>query len=270
MLVGSSARCWLLLVCLAVLCAAALAENVTIQSTASEIAYSPPACNTTAASCESAWYVAISPDDPTALVTSTSGPTNGSAALVPQLFLTFTGTALYIRTSNASTAVVNVSLATHNPDFAITATVDTAETANGLITVVGLPSDRPTTLTMMFVPSLTATTLDVSNITIVTTGNECVSVFHLLVCSGLNALWSRSSPFSSSPLPSSTAIPTFSPVVSPATSSQASSKQTHDDIIAEVLGAVLGVVVCLFAAVGLLFWKKRRRKQVYPPQTPGD
>lgn len=122
--------------------------------------------------------VVASPDDPSAVVTSTSGPTNGSAALVPQLFLTFTGTTLYIRTSSASTAIVNVSLATQDPDFAITSRVDTA-TANGLITVVGLPSDRATTLTMKYVASEAETRLDVSNITIVTTGNECVAMMHL-------------------------------------------------------------------------------------------
>ena len=118
--------------------------------------------------------VVPSPDDPSAVITSTSGPTNGSAALVPQLFLTFTGTTLYIRTSSASTALVNVSLATQDPDFAITARVDTAA-AGGLITVVGLPSDRATTLSMTYVASQAETRLDVSNITIVTTSNECVA-----------------------------------------------------------------------------------------------
>lgn len=123
--------------------------------------------------------VVSSPDDPSALVTSTNGPTNGSAALVPQLFLTFTGTTLYIRTSSASTAIVNVSLATHDPDFAITSRVNTA-TANGLITVVGLPSDRATTLTMKYVASEAETRLDISNITIITTSNECVVMPYLL------------------------------------------------------------------------------------------
>ncbi|KAH9832514.1 uncharacterized protein C8Q71DRAFT_256675 [Rhodofomes roseus] len=255
MLVGPPARCWLL-VCTTVVLSlrvAVRAENVTIQSTAPEIVYSPPACNASTSSCDSAWQVLASPDNSSALVTSTSGPTNGSAALVPQLFLTFTGSTLYIRTSTASTALVNVSLATHDPAFAITARVDTAA-AGGLITVVDLPSDRATTLTVSFVPSDDATLLEIANFTIVTTGND--------------------SPFSSSPLPSTTAIPTFSPIISPAATSQATSKQTRDDIIAEVLGAVLGVALCLFAAAGFLFWRKRRRKQLRTrsPQTrtPGD
>ncbi|TFY50687.1 hypothetical protein EVJ58_g10932 [Rhodofomes roseus] len=229
MLVGPPARCWLL-VCTTVVLSlrvAVRAENVTIQSTAPEIVYSPPACNASTSSCDSAWQVLASPDNSSALVTSTSGPTNGSAALVPQLFLTFTGSTLYIRTSTASTALVNVSLATHDPAFAITARVDTAA-AGGLITVVDLPSDRATTLTVSFVPSDDATLLEIANFTIVTT----------------------------------------------AATSQATSKQTRDNIIAEVLGAVLGVALCLFAAAGFLFWRKRRRKQLRTrsPQTrtPGD
>lgn len=125
--------------------------------------------------------VVPSPNDPSAVVTSTNGPTNGSAALVPQLFLTFTGTTLYIRTSTASTAFVNVSLATHDPDFAITSRVDTAA-AGGLITVVGLPSDRATTLTMKYVASGAETILDVANITIVTTNDKCVPMPSALTC----------------------------------------------------------------------------------------
>ncbi|EPT02922.1 hypothetical protein FOMPIDRAFT_1058906 [Fomitopsis schrenkii] len=249
MLLGPPARCWLLLSSFAAYLLAVAAEDVTIQSTAPEIVYSPPACNVTVSTCQSAWQVVTSPDDPSAVVTSTNGPTNRSAALIPQLFLTFTGTTLYIRTSTASTAIVNVSLATQDPDFAITARVDTA-TASGLITVVGLPSDRATTLTMKYIASDAETRLDVSNITIVTTSND--------------------SPFSSSPLPSSTTIPTFSPVISPATTAPASHKQSRADIIAEVLGSVLGAVLCLFAAIAIMFWRKRRKQGHNTSRTPGD
>ncbi|KZT68714.1 hypothetical protein DAEQUDRAFT_317870 [Daedalea quercina L-15889] len=242
MLLGPPMRCWLLFLLFTLFRATVVAGNVTIQSTAPEIVYSPPACNATASTCQSAWQIVPSLDDPDVLVTTTSGPTNGSAALVPQLFLTFTGTTLYIRTSSASTAVTNVSLATQYPDFAITSRVDTA-TANGLITVVGLPSDRATTLTMTYVASEAETRLEISNITIVTTSNA--------------------SPFSSSPLPSSTTIPTFSPAISPAMTAY-TSKQTRDDIVAEVLGAILGVVLCLFVVAGLVFWRKRRKTMAAP------
>lgn len=57
MLLGSPARCWLLLSSFAAFLSAAIAEDVIIQSTAPEIVYSPPACNASVSTCQSAWCV---------------------------------------------------------------------------------------------------------------------------------------------------------------------------------------------------------------------
>ncbi|EED83793.1 predicted protein [Postia placenta Mad-698-R] len=143
------------------LAAACAQANVTLLSTASEIVYSPPSCNNSqAAACAGAWQVIPSPDTAGAYITSTNGPTVGSGDLIPQLFLNFQGTGLDIRTSTLSTATVNVTLSTQDPTISITREVDSAA---GLITVIGLPEDLVTTLSLTTNP-FPSTTLPPSTV----------------------------------------------------------------------------------------------------------
>ncbi|PCH36429.1 hypothetical protein WOLCODRAFT_82229 [Wolfiporia cocos MD-104 SS10] len=166
---ASLSRFWLLLLCWSTTgTASAASVNVTLEPNASQIVYSPPACNITAPTCDSAWCFLPSPDIASGIISSTEGPTVGSGALVPQLFLTFTGIGLYIRTSNLSTATANVTLSTQDPTVSITTQVHTAA---GLITVVDLPPNRATTLALTYIPANYSTRLDISNITIVTAAN---------------------------------------------------------------------------------------------------
>ncbi|CCM01327.1 uncharacterized protein FIBRA_03376 [Fibroporia radiculosa] len=215
--------------------------NVTLQSTASEIVYSPPLCSGTVETCASAWRLIPSPDGSGIDIASTDGPTAASGDLIPQMFLTFTGIQLYIWTSSSSTAMANVSLSTQDPTVSITSQVDTAV---GLIAVVDLPGDRATTLTITYInASDKGTRLDFSNLTIVTPSNQ-------------------TSPFASTILPQSATILPFTPIISaaPLKMSSPSSTQTTSDVVAEVLGAVLGVVLSGLAVIAIRYYRRRRRR----------
>ncbi|KAL6297846.1 hypothetical protein BKA93DRAFT_831188 [Sparassis latifolia] len=154
--------CWLHLVYAQV--------NVTLQSTNPDIIYNPPACDGTTASVScsnSSWRIIPSSDGPDSVVTSTNGPKIGG--FIPQLFMTFTGLALYIRTSSLSNATANITLFTEDPVISITTEVDSAV---GLIVAVDLQPDKATTLAITFVPSSNATRLDISSFTITIPTNE--------------------------------------------------------------------------------------------------
>ncbi|KAI0923543.1 hypothetical protein AcW1_006468 [Taiwanofungus camphoratus] len=201
------------------------------------------ACNRTlisgaSGSCNSAWHIIPSPDSPESTVTSTSGPTIGSGNLVPQVFLTFTGLALYIRTSSLSTAIANITLSTQNPAISITTQVDSAA---GLITVIGLLENETTTLAITFVASNEPTQLDIGSFTITLPNNGM-------------------SPSILPTLPVSSTLPTFSPIVTTPTQHKSQS-QTGADITAEVLGAVLGVVLGTIGAAGITYYYKKRRQR---------
>lgn len=229
------------------LAAACAQANVTLLSTASEIVYSPPSCNNSqAAACAGAWQVIPSPDTAGAYITSTNGPTVGSGDLIPQLFLNFQGTGLDIRTSTLSTATINVTLSTQDPTISITREVDSAA---GLITVIGLPEDLVTTLSLTYIATAHATRLDISNITIVTPNND-------------------TNPFPSTTLPPPTVIPSFAPTITIVPIIEESQKQTPADIVAEVLGAILGVTLGALGYAAVQFYLRLRRRRRTQTQTP--
>ncbi|KZT07210.1 uncharacterized protein LAESUDRAFT_698998 [Laetiporus sulphureus 93-53] len=214
--------------------------NVTLNVTASEIVYSPPACNASSKACESAWQIITLPGvTPTSDFVSTSGPTNGSGNIIPQLFLDFRGTALHIYTSSRSNATANITLSTEDPTISITTAVNTSA---GLISVIGLPEGQTTTLTITYTATNESALLDILNITIITPYND-------------------TSVFPTTTLPPSTSIPSFSPTVSVGPAQQAVKRsQTASDIVAEVLGALLGLVLGVLGAMGIGYYRRKHRR----------
>ncbi|EGN96901.1 hypothetical protein SERLA73DRAFT_140747, partial [Serpula lacrymans var. lacrymans S7.3] len=100
-------------------------QNVTLQSTAPQIVYSPSLCsNSTTGSCVSAWQVLN--DIPGTSVVSTTGPVPQAGNIIPQMFLSFIGSAAYIYTSSLSTAIINVTLTAYPSEEFITHQIDSS------------------------------------------------------------------------------------------------------------------------------------------------
>jgi len=243
MQLGSLLHWWYFAVGWALFLSVSAQVNITVDDTAPEIVYSPPACNATIGPepvvlCNSSWQIVSQPDAFNGTVTSTIGPTAGGGDLIPQLFLTFQGIALYIRTSLFSTAIANVTLSTENPVVSITTQVNTS---TGFISAVGLPADKATTLAITYIVTEgKAARLDIDSITITTATNN-------------------TSPFALVPLPPSTTLSSFSfASISPSAVHIATRTQTRGDIAAEVLGAVLGVVLGALGVAAIRYYRRRR------------
>ncbi|RDX43910.1 hypothetical protein OH76DRAFT_1409721 [Lentinus brumalis] len=219
--------------------------NITLQDTASQIIYSPPACGLTLSSagtesCNSSWRIVTSANASDGTLTTTSGPNNSSGGFIPQLFLSVRALALNIKTSPRSTAVVNISVSTSNPVVSVSAQVNTSIQP---ILIIGLAEDRLTTLALTFDQSNVSTVLDIDSITLTVSDNN-------------------TTPFVSPSVPASTALPSITPsVVVPLPTSSPSRGQSSGDIAAEVLGAILGAILLTAGATfAILFLRKRRRK----------
>ncbi|KAG2143821.1 uncharacterized protein EDB93DRAFT_1155023 [Suillus bovinus] len=132
-------------------------QQVIIGSTNPDIVYLPPLCNVSNIECLSAWqqtYIDYPSINGTpVIVTSTTGPIPQTGNFVPQLFLTFRASTLYLRTSPFSNATVNFSL--------------TADPSGVTITKQGIT----------FLQELSPTRLDVESITLNVTNNSATSSY---------------------------------------------------------------------------------------------
>ncbi|KAH9857302.1 hypothetical protein C2E23DRAFT_384143 [Lenzites betulinus] len=228
--------------------------NITLEDTASQIIYSPPACGLTLSSagaeteaqiCDSAWRIIAAGDASGGTLTTTSGATDGSGGLIPQLFLSVRALALYVKTSQASNAVVNVTVSTTNPVVTVKSEFNSSLE---FVSIVNLPEDTVTTLSIAFVESNVTTRLDIDSI-IVTISDD------------------NSTPFVSPSLPATTVLPTVTPsIVIPSPSQQpAHTGQTSGDIAAEILGALMGTAL-IAAGIFLFILFRRRRRRPAPPK----
>ncbi|KAI0331693.1 hypothetical protein GY45DRAFT_1345209 [Cubamyces sp. BRFM 1775] len=153
--------------------------NITLEDTASQIIYSPPACGLTLLSdgteaqtvtdCNSAWRIIAAQGAAGGTLTTTSGPTDGSGDVIPQLFLSVRAHALYVKTTPSSTAIVNVSVSTNNPILTVKSELNSSLE---FISIVGLPEDRISTLSLTFVQSDRATHVDIDTITVSISDNK--------------------------------------------------------------------------------------------------
>ncbi|KAI1783004.1 hypothetical protein LXA43DRAFT_373464 [Ganoderma leucocontextum] len=240
--------------------------NLTLPDNASQIIYSPPACGLTLSSagtgnCNSSWRIVTSNASSSGTLTTTSGANNASGALIPQLFLTVRALSLSIRTSNESSAIVNISVSTTTPVVSVTSQFNSSIQP---IEIIGLVEDRLTTLALTFEESDRTTVLGIDSIIVTVSDNN-------------------TAPFVSPSLPASTPLPTVTPsIIIPTPSSSSHSGQRPGDIAAEVLGALLGTALLVTGVVlVLLFYRKRRRRRTisqpedqgpfesHPPDPPG-
>ncbi|KIM90232.1 hypothetical protein PILCRDRAFT_1576 [Piloderma croceum F 1598] len=171
-------------------------HNITLESTAPEIVWSPALCNVSLndSNCISAWRV--SEDVLGAEITSTNGPDSVTGDIIPQMFLSFRGSAIYIRTSPQSTATVNVSFSSPSVAMHTDAQVNSSI---GWISAVNLSEDVAFTITITYVPNFGSQDGD---------GGRLDIQFIILTVSNISAI---SSFLPSMALPSSSTPPISSP-----------------------------------------------------------
>jgi len=220
----------------------AQSQNATILSTAPQIVWSPALCNASLVdgNCSSAWQIS---DAPGAEVTSTNGPDPAAEDIIPQMFLAFQGSAIYIRTSSLSTAMANVTISSSSLK---PLNLDTQFNSSlGWLTAVGLPDDRPLTLGITYVPDPDGENGDAGRLDI---------KFILITVANTSA---TSSYLPSIILPTTTTVPKFTH--SQTSTTRPSHKQSKGAIIGESLGSVLGVIFFVGAGVAVVFWRRKRR-----------
>ncbi|KAH7905757.1 hypothetical protein BJ138DRAFT_1094835 [Hygrophoropsis aurantiaca] len=213
-------------------------QNVVVQSTSPDIVYSPALCNSSAidTGCVSAWQLAN--DVPGTTMVATYGPVSQAGNTIPQLFLSFRASALYLRTSPFSNATVNFTLTASPSELTITRTVNTSIEN---IIAVDIPETQTTTLGVTFLPDEAPTRFDVESITL-TVANSSATASYL----------------PSLTLPPSSTPPTLSPSTS-GYSSKMGGGQTAGTIAGETVGAVVGVFAV--ALVGAIIYRQRRQKR---------
>jgi len=220
-------------------------HNITLESTAPEIVWSPALCNVSLndSNCISAWRV--SEDVLGGEVTSTNGPDSVAGDIIPQMFLSFRGSAIYIRTSPQSTATVNISFS--SPSVAMHTDVQ-VNSSIGWISAVGLSEDVAFTITITYVPNSGSQDGD---------GGRLDIQFIILTVSNISA---TSSFLPSMVLPSSSMPPTSSPFQAFNTTPSTHYK-SKGAIIGESVGPALGGILFVSAGIALVFWRQKRRKE---------
>ncbi|KAJ7849945.1 hypothetical protein B0H14DRAFT_2355859 [Mycena olivaceomarginata] len=219
----------------------AAGSNVSIPNTAPQIVYTPFLCNATSLvsdpGCSGGWNVSAIAGIPTV---STTGPAPDGGEIVPQMFMAFRASALYMSTSASSNATANFTVT--SASLTLSRVINSAA---GLIAIVDLVASELTTLTITYVPGTDVAQLDIGSILVTVTDPAVTSSF-----------------LPTMTLPPSMSLPTFIPK---STSSPSATPRslTHRAQIAEALGLVLGLGVglSLIAGTAFFWWRRRRRLQ---------
>ncbi|KAI6023347.1 hypothetical protein EDC04DRAFT_300553 [Pisolithus marmoratus] len=96
-------------------------QIVVLSSTDPDIIYNPPLCSSSegGSGCVSPWQLVNDSSVPTAVI-STNGPIPEAGNVIPQVFLTFRASNLYLYPSPLSNATVNITLTAEPSDTSIT------------------------------------------------------------------------------------------------------------------------------------------------------
>lgn len=218
-------------------------QQVVLGSTSPDIVYLPSLCNVSNMGCFSAWqqiYIDCPSINGTpVIVTSTTGPIPQTGNIVPQLFLTFRASTLYLRTSPFSNATVNFSITADPSGVTITKQVNTNIS---LIIADNLPESQTTTLGVTFLQGLSPTRFDIESITLNVTNSSATSSY----------------------LPTPTLpISSFPPNLSPSSTSAviSNTSQRTGVIIGATLGGVLGSLAISIA--GFFIYRRWRRRRIW-------
>jgi len=236
--------------CFVFSCLAQQLQNITITNTSPQIDYTPFICNVSGSasfspSCLGGWQVLTSGGE-TILSTEGAGPQG--ADIVPQMFLRFQASALFLNTSTSSNATFDISVSVGNSSVSVS-----ANSSVGAAAIFNLPENETTTLSLTFTAGQIPSHLDIGNITIEVADNSLSSILPTQT------------------LPPSVFLPTFVPSTSAGsststpsnTSSAQSSASKHQQLVADAVGLTLGLGLglTLITMLGYLAWKRRRRRQ---------
>ncbi|KAJ7065298.1 hypothetical protein C8F01DRAFT_1248895 [Mycena amicta] len=220
---------------------AAGSVNISISNIAPQIIYTPFLCNASSLivdpNCSGAWNATNIAGIPTV---STRGPSLEGGDIVPQMFMAFRASALYLSTSVSSNATANFTISsTSGSDTKI------VDSAAGLVAIINLVETELTSFVVTFIPGTNSSQLDIGSILLTVSNPDATSSF-----------------LPTMTLPPSISLSTFSPTSSSASSSTTSPRSLpHRAEIAEALSLVLGLGVGLSVIAGALFfwWRRRRR-----------
>ncbi|KAF9269316.1 hypothetical protein L218DRAFT_832905, partial [Marasmius fiardii PR-910] len=217
--------------------------NITVVNTSPDITYTPFLCNSTSndPSCNGGWRI-LDADGST--VVSTDGPATGGLDVVPQMFLRFRATNLFMTTSALSNASMNVTVFSGS-----TVLSAIANSSVGSLSVVNLPDTQTTTLSITYIQSSIQSRLDIGNITI-TVSNESASTSFL----------------PTQTLPPSISLPTIIPTSSESSTPSATANSANEykkKLIANAVGLTVGLGLGLTAVACAIYalWRRYRRKK---------
>lgn len=211
-------------------------QNILIPITTPQIIYTPFVCNATVDSqlCSGAWHLSSSKDS-----IFTTGPTAASGSFLPQLFADFREVSrLTMNAIPSSNATVNITLSGGGIQIS-----NLFDSSLGTVTVVNLPQDQTTHLTVTFVPSAGPTVFGLESFVITVPQNASIS--SLLPTPPLPTFSSLPTSASNS---SSTSLPTGPKPIS---------KQTR---IAEGVGITIALIVVL-ALIGVFLYQRGKKRK---------
>ncbi|KAI5123216.1 hypothetical protein M0805_003981 [Coniferiporia weirii] len=223
-------------------------QNVTFQNTRSELVYTPELCNATVDEdgCTGAWMVVDLPGSSNGSVSTTTGPSAQYAYILPQMFFTFQGSALYIKTSDTSNATANLTVSMQ-PSGTLFERVFSPSVDFWSFT--DLDESQATTCVVTFSPEPAADTefpahLDIDFVKISVSNASASSVY-----------------LPSQTISSPTFTPSFASFTTPSSSAgtiESSVRHSTKDIVGGVLGGFFALLICSLAAFLIRHWRRRR------------
>ncbi|KXN91103.1 hypothetical protein AN958_02878 [Leucoagaricus sp. SymC.cos] len=231
-------------------------RNVTIPLDSSQIIYTPFLCdrNTTLSNpnqCNGGWSTRGVGDES---IISTKGPDIAAGEVIPQMFLQFRGSALYLFTSKSSNARANITITNNGTTIAAV-----FESTLGLASILGLEASTATTFALTFLPTNTAQELDLTSL-IITISNDALTT-SLPILPSMTLPPSSSPPIFTPRSASSTQSNPSSPADTQPTPSSNTSARRSNIALAVGLTIGLGLGLTSVSAVGFWWYRKRRRRR---------
>ncbi|KAL5531306.1 hypothetical protein ACEPAG_4183 [Sanghuangporus baumii] len=232
--------------------ASAQVQNVTLQNTNDQLVYIPSLC-TDDEECDGGWTIVDLPGSSNGSVTSTNGPTAITGNILPQVFLTFRGSALYVKTSEVSNATANLTVSSL-PSGRLESRV--FGPSRNFWAFEDLDENQLTTVAVTYLPE------DEEGSSETSMARLDIDFFKISVSNASSSVTTSFLP--SQTLPTSAFTPSFAPVTtlfSPTATSSSSSRLPIGAIVGGTVGGFVGVLL-LVSLLVFLFWRRLRRKDV--------
>ncbi|KAF9528905.1 hypothetical protein CPB83DRAFT_853404 [Crepidotus variabilis] len=218
-------------------------QDVEIPLTSPSLVYTPFICNTTAVSinpsgCAVAWQISADNESASAI-----GPSTEVRNIIPQMFFQFQASKLHMAASSASNATINITLSSNG--ISLTSTFNSSM---GSASIINLPQNRITLLTLSLNPSPVSTIFELTSISIT-------------IPSDANTTSLLPAPT----IPRSASLPSVSTSFSAVVGATSVPPKSHASktMIGQAVGLTvgLGLGLTLITIAIFLWWRRRRRKE---------